>query len=502
MHGRARLAVLVAAVVLGGTVAGCADGDSLSAAEGTGGIAIGGGPPGSGQTSRAGPVAVLADRPRAGAGVVAAAGEQARYNYAPSIMVEGTSSRFRMWWCSQLQSAQPPGDDVVYAESASLAGPFGAPNATSGMAVFGGVGKGFDARHTCDPSVIKVDGIYYLYYTGAPTDHGSGNAIGLALSADGVTWARANNGNPILTPANQVARANHYGAGQPSVLFLDGWFYLLFTDTTAAGAGANGAGQFVVRSRDPSFTSGLEVAGQRGFAPADGGRARSVLDAFSADWMWVAPLNTFAIAHETSRGTTITFWNANFTLNPYQPVLLPGPWQDGPGLARTPEGHAPLSAENPCDRVPIDLVRATRDPLQPTDLMHFGLDLTEVGGCADGPSAVALLRGFAVPSPQRTVDIVIGTEVVRVERRSVAEALGFRVLGTRPKGLDAVPVAAQVPSRTRVVTARDRGVGFLLDDGRLLPVSTVAVAAANSSAVTTVSQEQWDSYRRGVTVAP
>jgi len=501
---RRRVIAAVLATVLGAAlVTACTRDSSRPQAEGAGGLI--GGMTGPGPSSQAGPVALQSDRPRGGHAVVAAAGEQARYNYAPSLMRDGGAGRVRMWWCSQLVSAQPPGDDVLYAESGSVDGPFGAPNGTSGMAVFGGGGVGFDARHTCDPSVIRVGGTYYLYYTGAPSDHGAGNAIGLAVSADGLTWARANGGAPIVTPANEVARANPYGAGQPSALFLDGWFYLLFTDTTGMGAGDNGAGQFVLRSRDPAFARDVETVSAGGFTPLPAGgappggvsgRQRSVIDAFSADWMWVDALNAFAIGHETTGGTTITFWDRDFRLNPYQPVLVAGPWQEGPGLVRDPLGHAPISAEDPCGRVPVDLVRATRDVRQPTDLIHFGLDARTVDGCATGASAAATLRGFAVESPARTVDVVVGSAVVRVERRSVAEAAGFRVIAGRPRGVDELPVAAHVAPGARAITAPDRGTAFLLDGDRLWPVPSAGVAAANSSTVDDVSPSTWDSYAR------
>nr|WP_042197810.1 family 43 glycosylhydrolase [Kibdelosporangium sp. MJ126-NF4] len=438
------------------------------------------------------PRALPQDNHRLDGGVVAAAGENAQYNYAPSVMIDG--GRVRMWWCSQLVSNPPPGDDVLYAESATPAGPF-----TNARAVFGGAGQGFDGRHTCDPSVIKVNGTFYLYYTGAPNDHSSGNAIGLATSTDGLTWARAKGGEPIVGSSNEVARRNAYGAGQPSALYLDGWFYLMFTDTNARGAHDNGAGQFVLRSRDPVFASGVETLGANGFQPGNG-RERSVADAFSADWMWIDALDAFAIAHETADGTTITFWNRDFTAHPNEPVVIPGPWEEGPGLARQPDGHAPISATDPCGRVPIDVIRATRDKAEPTDLKRFGLDLHSVDGCATRQSAFVTLQGFAVPSPQRTLDIVLGGQLFRVDRRSVAEAMGAIVIGQRAAALDGVPVTAHVRASATVLRAQGRGAGLLLDGNRVYPV-TPGVIGANSSTITDISPTAWDGYSVGPALA-
>jgi len=238
---------------------------------------------------------------------VAAGGGDAPYNYAPTLMID--RGKFRMWWCSQLGIANPPGDDILLAESTSLHGPFTGPDGTKGTPVFSGGVTGFDGMHTCDPSVIKVGAVYYLYYTGAAGDHAHGNAIGLATSPDGRVWTRANGGAPIVTASRDTLRANSYGAGQPAAVYVNGWFYLLFTDTTGRDAGHNGAGQFVLRSPDPAFTTGVELLSPGGFRPdtTTSARLRSVVDAFSVDVMWVSALAAFAIAHETRDGTTITF---------------------------------------------------------------------------------------------------------------------------------------------------------------------------------------------------
>ncbi|GLZ43168.1 beta-xylosidase [Actinokineospora sp. NBRC 105648] len=436
------------------------------------------------------------DRPRRSAEVVAAGAADAVYNYAPTLMVD--EGRYRMWWCSQLGGAGPPGDDILLGDAPSPDGPYGNPLS----AVFSGNPGSFDGMHTCDPSVIRVGGTYYLYYTGAAGNHANGNAIGLATSPDGRTWTRANDGKPIVTSSRDVIRANTYGAGQPAVVHLDGWFYLMFTDTTGKAAGWNGAGQFVIRAKDPTFVTGVELLSPGGFRKANGtaDRLRSVVDAFSVDFMWVDALDAFAIAHETQDGTTITFWDRDFRRAPYLPVLIPGPWQEGPGLVRDPEGHSPRSVEAPCDRVPVDLVRATRTLDAPTDLTHFGADLTGTRACADPDRALRALEGYAVPSPQRTIDLIRDGRVVRVERRSVAERLAVRVLDERVVALDTVPVAARLSAAATAVRAGAR-VGFVLDDDRLWTIPDPAVATLNSSTIATVTQGQFDSYERGPDLA-
>jgi hypothetical protein len=316
---------------------------------------------------------------------IASGGPQAPYNYAPSVLFD--ASGYRMWWCSQLPKAVPPGDDVVYARSESLNGPFSVPGGPA-LAVFSGAGPSsggpaFDTVHVCDPSVIAVHGSYYLYYTGAARDREHANSIGVARSDDGVHWQRLS-ADPIVGPSGERRRDNDYGAGQPSALYLDGWFYLLFTDTSGAAAGWNGAGQFVLRATDPEFTEHVESLTGGGFRPmasTASSRSRSIVDAFSADWMWVDALRAFAVAHETVSGTTITFWDRDFATHPYRPVLLPGIWQEGPGLVRTAQGHA-VDQAGRCARVRLDVVRATNNALAPTGLTHVGADLRAPGGCA------------------------------------------------------------------------------------------------------------------------
>lgn len=446
------------------------------------------------------PVALATDRARQSGGVVAQGGGDSPYNYAPSLLLEG--GKHRLWWCSQLGVAAPGGDDVLYAEAAGAGGPFAAPDGNPSVPVLSGSTAGFDAMHTCDPSVIKVDGTYYLYYTGAERDnHANGSAVGVATSKDGLSWTRA--GRMIVGPSNEVLRENTYGAGQQSALWLDGWFYLMFTDTTGEAAGWNGAGQFVLRSKDPLFGSDVQALGPQGFQAVGDTRSkrtRSIVDAFSADWMYVDALRAFVIAHSTDHGTTLTFWNKEFTAQPHPPVHIPGPWREGPGLVRTARGHAPVSPEDPCGRVAVDVLRATVEgPAHaPTDLAHFGVDLAGVPGCASKDAARAL-NGFAVPSPANTTDLVLDGEVVRIERRSVTDRLALKVLDRRPPVVDDLPVVAEIPAGVKAVQAPDGTLGLLLEDRLwVLGGGQVAaeVVALNSSELITVTAKVWDSYRK------
>lgn len=491
---RHRLGAAILTAALGATLVACTQRTVQTQAEGTGGL---GGTPAPAPSD----VVLATDAGRESPGVVAAGGPGAPYNYGPTVMLDG--DRTRMWWCSQYPTAQPPGDDILYGEAASVDGPFTGPGGNVPPAVLSGNPGQFDGAHTCDPSVIRVDGTYYLYYTGAAGDHALGNAIGLATSTDGLAWTRAN--GPIVGPSHDEHRDNLYGAGQPAVVYLNGWFYLMFTDTTGRDAGWNGAGQFVLRAKDPTFATGVESLGDKGFAAVSSTaapRTTSVVDAFSADLEWVDALDAFAIAHETQDGTSITFWNRDFTGHPYRELVIRGTWREGPGLVRRPDGHAPAFATDPCGRVPFDVVRATSlgEANAPTDLRHYGLVVVGIHGCGDPQRALGVLDGYAMPSPVRTMDLVVDGKVVRIDRRSVAEELATHVLNQRIDGLDEVPVAAHVPSGARVLRAPGLGLGILLDDGKLWPVRSPTIAALNGSTVESVSAAQWRSYPEAATL--
>ncbi|MFI6098017.1 beta-xylosidase [Lentzea sp. NPDC051213] len=426
-------------------------------------------------------------------GTVIAGTGDAVYNYGPAIMLDG--GKVRAWWCSQMGVAQPNGDDILYSEGPSADGPF-----SGAQPVFSGSNTSFDAMHTCDPSLIKINGTYYMYYTGASRDnHANGSSVGVATSSDGLSWTRANGGQAILGTSGDVIRENAYGAGQQAAVYLDGWVYLLFTDTTGYAAATNGAGQYVLRSKDPLFTAGVEALGPQGFKPVPSTkqpRTRSVVEAFSADWMWIEAASAFAIAHSTDAGTTVTFWNKEFTRHPYEPVVIPGPWREGPGLVRTPEGHAPIHAGGPCDKVGLDVLRSTvyGGSGAPTNISHFGIDALGLNGCAT-PEEARVLNGFSVPSPERTADVVVDGKVVRFERGSAAAKFASGVIGWRPQIVDSFKVSARVPAGVPAVVGPDGAAGLLLN-GKLFVIPAIEIATLNSSEVTVVTQDQWDRYER------
>ncbi|ASO19934.1 hypothetical protein AHOG_11455 [Actinoalloteichus hoggarensis] len=487
--------LLLALVVLAGCT-GAQGADRDGAAERSDGWFSGGDPDADSTepAESAEPVRLAVDGVRGSPTPVLAGDHRAPYNYGPTVLLD--DGRYRAWWCSQLPGVGPPGDDVLYAEAAEPGGPYATSTGSPAEAVFTGLPGAFDGMHTCDPSVLKVEDSYYLYYTGAAGDHNDGNGVGVAHSSDGITWSRLGDGKPVVSASYDVTRDNTYGAGQPAAVYLDDWFYLMFTDTTGAAAGWNGAGQFVLRARDPLFTDGLQTLTDAGFVPAastEDTRSFSVVDAFSADLMWVDALQSFVIAHQTDSGTSLTFWDREFRGSPYERLVVEGPWREGPGLVREGGGHAPVSRADPCGRVPFDVLRATTEVTAPTGIAHFGLDVVDADGCRDARRAASVLNGFAVPASDRTMDLVFGGERIRVERRSVAERLAVGVLEERVPAVEELPIVAELTAGLPAVQAEDEPVGLVTGD-RLWVVGDQEVAELNGSRITRITPQEWAAH--------
>lgn len=315
------------------------------------------------------------------------------YDYAPSVMKDGAT--YRMWWCGGVA-----GDYVLSAEATAPGGPWHkrgdmTPNSYDVALQPTGNTANFDGTHTCDPSVIRIGGTYYMYYGGAPkgTANAEDNAtaIGLATSADGVTWSRANGGQPIVTKAATLTgKPNAYGAGQPSVTFANGKYYLLYTDTSAPGSNAsNGAGVYVLRSADPTFQSGVEELGAGGFAPFAAGThgAFALQQAFSVDWMYAPEFDLFILAQASNpapdgepRQFNLHFYSASKLPAKEGPnngvVSVDAHWREGAGLITTPDRRS--QSGTPCNVVPIDLLRPVGPDNNPFtyDLAYAGWDVT------------------------------------------------------------------------------------------------------------------------------
>lgn len=421
------------------------------------------------------------------------------YDYAPSIMLDGV---YKMWWCGQVPGQPVAGDSILYAESSSLDGPFHARgSAASHQVVFGGTGSGsFDNEHTCDPSVVRVSGTYYMYY-GAERHDGEPTTIGVASSPDGISWARLNSGQPIITPANQQNTGNTYGAGQPSVVYRGGRFHLIFTDTTGAGALGNGAGQFAWRSPDATFQRDVDVFTASGWQPKTDANSRgfSVANAFSADWQFSDALDAFIIAHDNGAGeTTLTFLDAeNLAVHKYSQVDIPGPWSEGPGVVSRPDKHSVVSATNECGRVPVDVIRSTTGP-PPRELGRIGVDLVSGASCGSMPDRVAAIyEGYGMQVPGLPAAVVVDGLRLQIQSLAVYTDLTHNAIQVPPSIYYAVPYGASLHEGDAVLGASGLPGAFRLDNNTLWPVSCLKIVTDNHSQITMIDPGAWQLYRKG-----
>lgn len=161
-----------------------------------------------------------------------------QYEYAPTaIQSNGVT---HVWFCAGEDYAGTIYNDVIhYSENWGSPQRVLCPSEGTGSALCAGdYPTGPDQVDACDPSVIKVGGVYKMYYTalnwpGSDFSDGSTstNYIFLAESTDGVNWTKFPNASqppvPIITSGVHNGR---YGTGQQSILYKDGIYHMYYTN--------------------------------------------------------------------------------------------------------------------------------------------------------------------------------------------------------------------------------------------------------------------------------
>ena len=309
------------------------------------------------------------------------------YNYAPAVIRDG--AHYHLYWCAGVA-----GDYVLHAEASDLRGPWhgaGKSGYDQAIAPSGSPDK-FDGQHACDPNVLKVAGKFYLYYGGLPHPNSGLTAIGVAVSDDAVHFTRLNDGNPIVTaaktnPAWETSKLT-YGAGQPAAVYLAPYVYLSFSDSTGAGTNPiNGAGQFVLRSKDPSFAGGVQEFTGRGWADRPFGRhtaEHSILESFGIDWAYDAATDTLVTATDRTAGETTLLALEPRTFRTLATGSVPIDWREGPGLVA--QADKTMAARPLCGTMDIAVFAAAgasaADPFSWHSLQYSEEDVAMGGLCA------------------------------------------------------------------------------------------------------------------------
>jgi hypothetical protein len=213
---------LIGAVLVALVAAGCSNGDSEEAGNGTGD----------------GPAAVKGPfTPAPPAGAEAIPVEPDSYNYSPAVMDDG--NLVKAWWCSARPGAAT--DNIWYQEYDKTTEQY------SGRRSVLQVGRpgtsDWDSFGVCHPTVIKGQWPgpggktynYAMYYTSTneATGGGSSNSTGVVFSVDGIAWERQHDSfNPIIRQKVRNVPGT-YGAGLPAAWSRGGSAVtLLWIDTT------------------------------------------------------------------------------------------------------------------------------------------------------------------------------------------------------------------------------------------------------------------------------
>jgi hypothetical protein len=147
------------------------------------------------------------------------------YNYCPSMRLENDT--LHVWYCTNKDSGNIT-DYIGYRTGHFVDGFWRFSNE---KIVLGPTKGTWDARHTCDPSVIKgafqFNGEEYHYlmvYLGCITDDCKDNETGIAFSNNiAGPWIKLPN-NPLIPFINSKDFKGphiHWGYGQPSVVSVD-----------------------------------------------------------------------------------------------------------------------------------------------------------------------------------------------------------------------------------------------------------------------------------------
>lgn len=144
-------------------------------------------------------------------------GEDTRWKQDPAVVYE--EGVYKMWFSataagenSRIYYATSTDDGVSWTVSADPA---------LGLGVTGS----WDGKDVMSPTVVKVDGVYHMYYAGCSKLSGV-YVLGHALSEDGINWTR-DPANPILIYGDE-GECDYYGLSNPTVLYEDGMFKLWY----------------------------------------------------------------------------------------------------------------------------------------------------------------------------------------------------------------------------------------------------------------------------------
>lgn len=141
--------------------------------------------------------------------------------YAPQVMIK--AGVFQMWYGAQGKDGH---DRILFAQSKD-----GIHWDRRGVAI-----EDATANHVNDPSVVKANGEYLMFFTRAVK--GVVDEVAVATSADGLTWKAK---GPVLLPG-KTGEWDALSVGRPSVIFENGHFQMWYDGRKDLPVGAPAEG--------------------------------------------------------------------------------------------------------------------------------------------------------------------------------------------------------------------------------------------------------------------
>ncbi|MBQ3868007.1 MAG: exo-alpha-sialidase [Clostridia bacterium] len=192
-----------------------------------------------------------------------------------------------------------------------------------------------------DPAVVKVDGTYYMYFSGLEWDLDDGtyhhwNKIWLATSADGLNWTAY---GAVVDTENGGSLG--YGSGAPSVVYYDGKFYMYYYSQSHDVNYPDEPGGLVLKISDDGYHFGKAISIDRTMPSMEVKYVPELMK-------WIGCFYTEAGQYgaDCKAGVRVAFsndgikWNFDFTDNSLIAQDLSLPLNHNPGFIGTELGHA------------------------------------------------------------------------------------------------------------------------------------------------------------------
>ncbi|MPZ20409.1 MAG: hypothetical protein GEV06_21210 [Luteitalea sp.] len=229
----------------------------------------------------------------------------------------------------------------------------------------------------------------------------------------------------------------------------------------------------------------------------------ALIETFSVDWQYVDMTDSFAIVQYINTSVhRVRFFNealsaeqsAGLTLNITNPN---GNYREGAGIVSRPDKHAIPSTQ--CGVVPIDIVTAVgpngSDPFT-WDLAHLGINLSTGLSCACSQLPKVFEDSLILSSGLPWM-VVKGGKGLYFELGQPALTLTKSAYWVSAAMYSQVPYGASLRSGNACHYTDGAPAAFLLDDGKLWPVSCPEIIAANNSQATYIPPQQYHSYGFG-----